>query len=101
MRTRYPHRRDLAGVRTLLERLGLECDELELRRMLGVDPQRHVAIVATTLAGRLEAVAGFGFMDRFAEDPDLVVADEELAPGAGELVELTLLAHAQRARRIA
>ena len=101
MRVRYPQRRDLPGVIALLRRVGLEADELELGRLLRVDPRTNAVVVAVHLVGRTEEVVGFGSMDRFADDPDLVIADEGNAPGAGERVERALIAHAQRARRIA
>lgn len=101
VRVRVPHRADTAGVRGLLGRLGLAIDELELSRALRPDPRRRLAVVAVVLVGRTEEVVGLGVMERDAEDPELVLGDEERAPGVGALVAGALREHGLRARRIA
>lgn len=78
-------------MRELLTRLGLELDELE--RALLFDPTERVAVVATRLSGRAEEVVGLATMDRYAREPDLVVADEVEAPGTAGAMETALRAH--------
>jgi hypothetical protein len=101
IRLRLPHASDSEGVRALFERCGLVADELLLGRLRRFDPRGRVSIVATVLVGRTEVVAGVGTGDRFADHAELIVADEELAPGAGIALGEALREHALRARRVA
>jgi len=100
-RLRYPHRSDAAGVRGLLARLGLEADDLHLTRALRPDPRDRVVVVAAVLLDRLEEVVALGALDRGARAPDLLLADEALAPGVGAVVAEALAGHGERARRTA
>lgn len=96
LRVRLPHRADVPRVRALLERLGLAAGELDLARALRFDPTERVALVATVLADRTEEVAGLALMDRSADAPDVLLADERSTPG------VTAALHgALRARRVA
>ena len=81
VRLRVPLRSDASRLRALHDRIGLEADELAVRRMLRFDPRETVAIAATMLVGRSEEIVGFAMRDRDAEDADLLLADEALAPG--------------------
>jgi hypothetical protein len=101
MRLRMPHAQDRARLRELLERLGVSLDDLQLSRALRFDPRERMSLVAMVLVGRSEELVGFAVMDRFAADPELVLADDARAPGAAAILEQTLRAHGERARRIA
>jgi hypothetical protein len=101
LRLRMPIRHDAARLRALLERLGVEADDLALSRMLHFDPRTRAAIVATALIARSEEIVGFAAMDHAAARCELVLADEAQAPGTGALLRETLLAHRERIRRIA
>jgi hypothetical protein len=101
LRLRMPQRFDQLRLRALFERIGLVPDELQISRALRFVPRDRVAVVATTLVGRTEEIVGLAVTDRFAESPDLVLADEAQAPGVGAFLEDALRAHGQRARRIA
>ncbi|MDX6664923.1 MAG: hypothetical protein QOG68_1129 [Solirubrobacteraceae bacterium] len=101
VRLRLPHRFDGAPLRALHQRLGLEADDLLLGRVIRFDPRERVAVVATLLAGHSENIVGLAVMDRHAGDADLVLADEEQAPGVGAFLEAALRTHTQSARRIA
>jgi small ligand-binding sensory domain FIST len=81
VRLRHPLRSDASRLRALHHRIGLETDDVALRRMLRFDPRESVALVATLLVGRTEEMVGFALRDRDAEDADLLLADEALAPG--------------------
>jgi hypothetical protein len=101
LRLRMPQGADAPRLRELLAGLGLGADDLELSRILRFDPRDRVAVVATVLADRCEVLVGLAAMDRYASAPDLVLADERLAPGTGAILEDTLRAYTERARRIA
>ena len=102
LRLRMPHAGDAPRVRALLGTLGLAAaDDLALSRLLRFDPLERVAVVASVLTGRSETIVGIAAMDRFADAPDLVLADERNAPGAGAALAEALLAHGRRARRSA
>lgn len=99
LRTRLPQRADLPRLRELLERLGLAADDLQLSRWVRFDPRQDVAAVATVLLDRTEELVGFAVAGLDAPDCDVLVADEEQAPGAAAALEAAVAAH--RARRIA
>jgi hypothetical protein len=101
LRTRMPHAQDALGLRALFERLGVALDDLQLSRALRFDPRERTAVVATVLAGRSEDIVGFAAMTRLSKHPEVVLADEERAPGATAIIDATLRAHGERARRIA
>lgn len=101
LRTRMPHAQDGPGLRGLFERLGVALDDLQLSRALRFDPRKRFAVVATVLEGRSEEIVGFATMSRYAEVPELVLADEIRTPGATAAIDETLRAHGERARRIA
>ena len=101
VRLRLPHASDGPGLRALLERTGLQADDLTLARLRSFDPLGRVCLVATTLVNRTEVIVGLAAGDRFADHADLVVADALIAPGTAELLEDALYLHGQRARRAA
>ncbi|MBA2350071.1 MAG: hypothetical protein H0V81_17490 [Solirubrobacterales bacterium] len=83
LRLRLPHRADRAGVRALLLGLGLETRDLDLVRALRFAPRERVVACATAFVGGTERVVAVGAIDLGEREPDLLVADESLAPGAG------------------
>jgi hypothetical protein len=101
VRLRMPHHFDAARLRSLQLRAGLEPDDLLLSRLLRFDPRAGTVVVATILQERSEAIVGLAVMGRDADDLDLLLADEDAAPGVGALLGEALLAHAQRRRRSA
>jgi hypothetical protein len=101
LRLRMPHAQDRARLRELSERLGAGLDDLQLSRALRFDPRERMALVALVLVDRSEELVGYAAMERCATDPELVLADDARAPGAAVVLEQTLRAHGERARRIA
>ena len=89
-RIRLPQRLDAARLQALCARLGLAADELWLRRVLRFDPRRRVVLIATILVGRTEEAVGVTMMDRDANEPDLVLCDEAMAPGIRAHLEATV-----------
>lgn len=101
LRLRMPQGSDAPRVRALLAGLGLAADDLAVSRLVRFDPRERIAVMATVLGPRGETLVGLASMDRYAADPELVVADEDTAPGAGTILEEALRAYTLRARRIA
>lgn len=95
LRLRLPHRADRLGLRMLLDGLGLAADDLELVRALRFAPQERVVACATAFVGGTERLVAVGAIDLGTREPDLLVTDESLAPGAG-----AALAHALRERSL-
>ncbi|MDQ6776952.1 MAG: hypothetical protein M3071_12230 [Actinomycetota bacterium] len=69
---------------------GLEVDALQVERLLRFD-RRRLVICATALIGAQEGFAGFGAIDlEPGAEPGLVLVDEELTDGLGELLAAAL-----------
>ena len=91
VRLRYPHTRDRATVAALYGRLGLPCDELELRRLLSFDLRHRRVIFAVAWVNGVETLVGAAGTTRDGDPaPDVLLADEALAPGVGELLRAAL-----------
>jgi hypothetical protein len=105
---RLARSRDLAGLRQLFERQEAEADELELIRLTRADPRRRLVICATALVGGSETVVGVGAIQlgggETGDQPELVLVDEPLTEGLGELLSDALVGRARaltRARALA
>jgi hypothetical protein len=94
VRLRLPHVGDAAAARPLLERLGLEASELELRRLLRFDPCGPDGVVCASafLDGREQLVG----LACGGVQTHLLLADEDRAPGVGALLEAALRERAAR-----
>ena len=93
VRVRLPQRADRARLEALCARLGLEADEVLLARTLRFDPRRGLTLVATCLVDRTEEILGVATMDRYADDPDLVLA---VSPHVREVLSESLALYARR-----
>ena len=98
VRVRLPQASDRAALRALHARLGIAADDLELAWALSFDPRRRAVICATAWLGGGPQVVGYAAMDHVAAEPDLLVADEELAPGVGDVLIGVLTRGATRRR---
>ena len=58
VRVRFPHRRDRVAVGEFHRRLGLRCDELDLRRLLSFDLRRRRTVVAVAWLDGAETLVG-------------------------------------------
>lgn len=87
VRVRMAHASDGPRLRELLERLGLHADDLELARAVRFDPREHTTLVAASLVDRSEELVGLALMDRRMMTPELVVGDEQHAPGVVRTLE--------------
>ena len=86
--------RDLQGVCDLYRRLGREREELGAARLVNFDLVGQLVLCATALIDSAELVLGIGAIDLDRpEEPVLVVVDEELTEGLGELLSGALVAH--------
>jgi hypothetical protein len=81
VRLRHPHLRDRAGVLALLDRVGLGTEELDLQRALRFDPRTRAVVCATRWHGASASIVGLAGITYGAELPDLLIADDALAPG--------------------
>jgi hypothetical protein len=89
VRLRLPLASDGVRLRELAARVGTPLDELALRRALAFDPRQRMVVCALAWVGAADLMVGAGTVDRGAS-PELLVVDEETAPGVGLLVELAL-----------
>lgn len=97
VRLRLPQAADRPRLRELHERLGLACDEVELARALRFDPLERTVLCASVWTGTQELLAGWAAADRGAVQPELLLADETLAPGIALLLTRTLAERAAAA----
>ncbi len=98
VRLRLPHHGDGAALRELALRLGVETDEVELARALRFDPRRRAVVVATIWIDGAPLLVGCAAIELGAAEPDTLLADVSLAPGVGEVLHRTLIAHASASR---
>ena len=90
--------RDLPALAQLLERQGIEPDELELARLVRFDPRRRIVICATALIGCTDAIVGFGVIERgnaSVAQPEALVVDDHLTNGLDELLARALTGRAR------
>jgi hypothetical protein len=92
---RQPHSSDRNGLAELHERSGIPVTELELSRLLRVDGRQRAAVCATAWVGGTHALVGFAVAERGAAQPELLLAEDSVAP---ELAELLTAALFERAR---
>ncbi len=96
LRVRLPHTSERAGLRTLLTRLGVVAEELELARAARFDPRRRTVACVTAWVGGSEELVAWGAIDAGAQEPELLLADEALAPGAGAVLAAALRERSER-----
>jgi hypothetical protein len=96
---------DLRGLEALCDRLGVSLGELELARLLRSNPRERLVICAMALKRSAEVVVGLGVIeiDHVERGPSLLLVDEDLSEGVGELLSdaLTGRAHALTRARAA
>jgi hypothetical protein len=91
VRLRFPHTRDRPAVAALYARLGRPCDELELRRLLSFDLRRRRVVFAIAWLDGVETLVGAAGTAHDGDPaPDVLLADETLAPGVGDLLRAAL-----------
>jgi hypothetical protein len=98
VRLRLLRSADAPAVGDLLDRVGIEVDELALQRLGRFDPRERVAIAAVSPRPRGEAMLGLGTIERSSQArPDFVVADPECGQELEGLIASALVARARRA----
>lgn len=97
VRLRFPQVSDHARIVHLHDRLGISVDEIELARALRFDPRTRTVLCATVWDGERETIVGWAAAERGATDLDLVLADEAVTPGIGDLLRGALTAHVRTA----
>jgi hypothetical protein len=94
VRLRLAQARDAPAIRALLQRPGSDSGTVDIAPLVRFDPRRRVVICATALIGSAETIVGVGAIDLDAAEPDVVVVDEALTDGLGELLKRALGARA-------
>jgi hypothetical protein len=93
---------DAASIRELLERLGLDHEDLQAARLVHFDPCRRCVLCATALIGASETLVGVGAIGlepgRTAA-PDALIVDEQHHPGLADLLASVLLARVSAVAR--
>ena len=69
---------DHAAVRALLERRGIDADDLEIKRLLAFDPARRHVLAALALLDGQETLVGIGAITGGEDVPDVLVVDERM-----------------------
>jgi hypothetical protein len=100
---RLARRGDLAAVRALTRRRGIEAGDDTLSALLDYHPADRAVLCAFAPLGGSPTLVGIGAVDLAAgREPDTLVVDERLARGVGELLVSELDARVRmRARRAA
>lgn len=94
VRLRLPQSRDRAGTMALLTRLGMDAGapELDAQRALRFDPRGRTVVCATVWTAAGETVVGLGGITFATGHVDLLLTDEELAPGLRAVLRTVLAA---------
>jgi len=90
--------RDVPAIAQLLEREGIERDEVELARLVRFDPRRQIVICATALIGCTDTIVGIGAIELGngpSGQPDELVVDSHLTDGLDELLARALRGRAR------
>src|SRR5690242_15920580 len=87
--------RDAPAIRALLERQGLELDDLDLARLVRFDPRCRAVICASALIGPTETIVALGGIDLDAQTPDIVMADADAGEALPELMADALMSRAR------
>jgi hypothetical protein len=88
---RLPHVGDDARLHELAARLDVPMDDMARRRLLRFDPRERLVACATGWLGMEDVLLAVGRVERSAgAAPEIVIADEEAAPGVGDLLAAAL-----------
>ncbi len=88
VRLRLPHGRDRRLLFDLLGRLGLRAGELDIVRALRFDPATETVVCATVWSGSADTMVGLAAGPRGGRPARLLLADEALAPGLGDVLRM-------------
>lgn len=89
--------RDAPAIRALLERGGLDPEDLEVARLVRFDPRTRVVICATALIGSSDTLVGVGAIGLDVNpqaEPDTLVVDAQLTDGLDQLLRRALVGRA-------
>jgi hypothetical protein len=79
VRLRLPHVLDRPELHDLLARIGLEADDLEVRRGLRWMPGRRTAVCATRFDGMSDRIVGFASIEADGSRPTVIAEDRRVA----------------------
>jgi hypothetical protein len=99
VRLRLARPSDGPAITALTAEHGIAADSLSVERLLRFD-RRRLVICAMALIGAEEVFAGFGAIDLApGAEPGLVLVDEDLTDGLGELLGAALAGRAEAISR--
>jgi hypothetical protein len=102
VRLRLPQVGDAPAIRSLLERQGLDPEELAVARLVRFDPRRRIVICAAALIDSRETILGVGEIGLGPEAtvaPKQLYVDEQLTEGLDELLTQALVGRARASAR--
>jgi hypothetical protein len=99
VRLRLATPRDADSIQALAQRAGVDPTGLDISGLVRFDPRGRSVICATTLLDGGETVVGFGATELDGASAPLVLVDEELTDGLGELLDRALLGRANALQR--
>jgi hypothetical protein len=99
VRLRLATPRDAASIEALIERSGTDPAGIDIAGLVRFDPRRRSVICATTLLAGGETVVGVGATELDGVSPSLLLVDDELTDGLGELLERALLGRVSALQR--
>jgi hypothetical protein len=70
-------------------------DELDVARLVRLDPRRRAVICADTVVGSTETIVALGTIDLDASTPDTIVVASELSEDLSELIADALASRAR------
>jgi hypothetical protein len=97
VRLRLTQLRDAPAIRALLERGGLDPEDLEVARLVRFDPRTRVVICAMALIGSSDTLVGVGAIGLDVNpqaEPDTLVVDAQLTDGLDQLLRRALVGRA-------
>jgi ABC-type amino acid transport substrate-binding protein len=97
VRLRLAQARDAPAIRALLNRQGVDHDELEIARLVRGDPRRRLVICAMALIGSSETILGVGEIGIGPEAtvaPTLLYVDAVRTEGLDQLLARALVGRA-------
>lgn len=86
VRLRLARGGDHRALLDLAARAGSPCGELDAHRWVRVRPRARVALCATAWIDGHERLVGFAAADLDRGEPDVLLADEDAAPGLCDLL---------------
>jgi hypothetical protein len=102
VRLRLTRSSDAGSIRTLLERQGLDPEDLQAARLVHFDPRTRYVLCATALIDSTETLLGVAAIELDpggSDQPDTVIVDDGHSAELGELLTSALVGRASTVAR--